>query len=244
MSTDVVEPSAEAPGTRGRSRFGTASLGVPPPTLDPVPDEPDRRRRRWPWVVGGIVLAVALLAGAFLGGRAVGGRGQVEVWQLRTDLPAGAAVEAGDVVAVRVSDRAGRAALGTDMPPNGRITTSSLRAGQLLPPDLLPGGTPLPGTGQVLLGIATLPGAVPDGLHAGDAVAVVKLPVTTSSNGAQPDLDAPGQIILPSVRVHSVTAAGQGTAVSIVVPALATNALTALSAQNRIALVARPPGPS
>jgi hypothetical protein len=71
-------------------------------------------------------------------------------------------------------------------------------------------------------------------------VSVVRLPVTTSTNGAQPDLNSPGTPILPRVPVYSVVSAGQGSVVTIVVPALYTNTITALSAQNRIALVTQP----
>ena len=183
-----------------------------------------------------MILVLALLGGAYLLGHALGGRGQVKVWQLRHDVPTGGAVGPADLVPVKVSKAAARSAVRTDAALPGTVAKRSLRAGQLLPNDLLRQGTPLPGNGRVLLGIAASPGAIPDGLAAGDAVTVLELPVTTASGTKQPNLNAPATVLLQNIEVYSVVTAGSGSVATIVVPARSATVLAALSAQNRIAL--------
>ena len=153
-------------------RFGTATVGVPPPQLEAPRAGSCPRRRRWPWIAAAVILVLALLGGAYLLGHTLGGRGQVKVWQLRHDVPTGGAVGPADLVPVKVSKAAARSAVRTDAALPGTVAKRALRAGQLLPNDLLRQGTPLPGNGRVLLGIAASPGAIPDGLAAGDAVTV------------------------------------------------------------------------
>lgn len=224
----------ESPVVAGR--FGSATVGVPPPSLDVPQQEAPTKRKRWPWIVTAVIVSLALLGGAYLLGHALGGRGQVKVWELRHDVPAGGAVGPADLIPVKVSKAAAGSAVRSDATLPGSVAKSTLRAGQLLPNDLLHRGTPLPGNGRVLLGIAASPGALPDGLAAGDTVTVLQLPVTSTSGTKQPNLNAPATVLLQDIEVYSVVPAGSGSVATIVVPDRSATLLAALSAQNRVAL--------
>jgi hypothetical protein len=211
-------------------------VGVPPPQLELPEQEAPAKRRRWPWIVTAVIVVLALLGGSYLLGHALGGRGQVTVWELRHDVPAGGSLGTADLVPVKVSKAAARSAVRTDGALPGTITKNTLRAGQLLPNDLLREGTPLPGSGRVLIGIAANPGAIPDGLSAGDTVTVLQLPVTTASGSKQPNLNAPATVLLQNIEVFSVVSAGSGSVATIVVPARSASLIASLSAQNRVSL--------
>jgi hypothetical protein len=91
----------------------------------------------------------------------------------------------------------------------------------------------VPGAGEALVGLAAVPGRVPDGLRTGHRVRVVALPAEPLPG------QAPGapRILLASVVVQRVVVTPQGTTVTLVVPLKVAPTTAALAAANRIALV-------
>ena len=221
------------------TRFGSAAVGASPaPESTPLPSpEPaasgGRRRRRL--VAVGVLVVVALLAG-LAAGRLWAAQGRVPVWMLVRDVPSGLAVSADDVRRVEI-DRAPDAAVTGDAPPAGLVTTTPLHAGAVLrTPDVGTGPT-VPAAGQALVGLAAVPGRVPDGLRSGDHVELVSLPA--ESAGARSAAAKP-QVLAKSVVVQHVVVTTQGTTVTLVVSLHLAPTVAALSSADRLALVGLP----
>ncbi len=225
-----------------RPRFGTATLGVPPPEPPPAPAPDAGPARRWSGRRRALVAtaAVLLLVAAFVVGLQVGGRGTTEVWRLRRDLAAGAALRPGDLVAVPVRGSAADGVAPAEPLAPGSTAGRDLRAGELLLRGDVGRGPALPGEGAALVGVALAPGAAPDGLRAGAEVAVLRLPATSAAAGQAVDLERPSDVLLPRVLVASVSTSGTGRVVTLVVPADALGPMTALGAQSRLAVVGLP----
>lgn len=225
------------------ARFGTADVEAPPIEDAPMVDEA-AARRRWPRVVVGVVAVVAVVAaivGALLGGRAWGAAGRVTVWQLTGPVVAGDRLEGDDLRAVVVSDEAAEHAVHADAVVVGRFAGHTLAAGQLLTTDaLLAAGVPAPNTALSLVGVGIPAGGAPTTLVPGDRVTVLALPVreqqatTTSRKATQPE--PKGSVLLPRVVVADVLSGGGGSVVTLAVPRSLVTRLTALAADQRIAL--------
>jgi hypothetical protein len=220
------------------SRFGSAAVGAPLVTPDiPVPPSPEdghRRKLRRRLVVA--ALALAALFGAYTAGRLVESHGRVAVWMTVRDLAPGTPVTPADVRLVEV-DKAPAGALPAGGPPTGVVANTPVHAGAVLRgEDLSAGALPVPGPGQTLVGLAAIPGRVPDGLRGGDRVQVVALPPEPVS-GKPPGKPA---VFLADVAVQRVVVTTQGTTVTLVVPAKVAATVAGLSAANRVALVGLP----
>lgn len=105
-----------------------APIGVPPATRAQPPGWRDPRL-----VVGVLIVAACVLLGARV---LAGADDTVGVWSLRHDVPAGAAVDRGDLAVVRVhfaADQADRYLLASAEPDPGATASHDLAAGELLP---------------------------------------------------------------------------------------------------------------
>jgi SAF domain len=215
-------------------RFGSAAVGAAfPPSPAVPPEAPRRGRRRGLVVVAAVIVVLAALAGAFAVGRAWEARGRVTVWMTATDLAAGAALTSSDVRRVQL-DAVPTGAVAAGTSPAGFVTTVPVHAGAVLrTQDLSSVATVVPGSGKGLVGLAGVPGRVPDGLRAGDRVQLVALPPD------QPAAKTTGkpQVLLPSAVVRAVLSTTTGTTVTLVVPLRLAPTVAALSAADRVALV-------
>jgi len=98
----------------------------------------------------------------------------------------------------------------------------------------------VPGPGQALVGIAATAGFAPDGLRPGDAVTVLQLPAEDPSGQRPTKRKAAITPLVGRAVVQRVAGGGTaGTLVTIVVPRAKANQIAELSAQNRVALIAR-----
>jgi SAF domain-containing protein len=216
-------------------RFGSAAVGAAlPPNPAAGPSEEPRRRRRGPLLVTGVILVLAALAGAVAVGRAWEARGRVTVWMTATDLAAGAAVTSSDVRRVQL-DAVPAGAIAAGASPVGLVTTVPVHAGAVLRrQDVSSVATVVPGSGKGLVGLAGVPGRVPDGLRAGDRVQLVALP---PEQPAAAKTTAKPQVLLASAVVREAVSTTTGTTVTLVVPLRLAPTVAALSAANRVALV-------
>jgi hypothetical protein len=217
-------------------RFGSAAVGavLPPRIAEEGPSQEPRRGRRRRLVVAlGAVMILAALAGAVAVGRAWDARGRVTVWMTAGDLAAGAAVTSSDVRRVQL-DVAPTGAVAASGSPVGLVTTVPVHAGAVLrTQDLSSVATAVPGPGRGLVGLAGVPGRVPEGLRPGDRVQVVALPPEQSTGKAT----GKPQVLLASAVVRKVLSTTTGTMVTLVVPLRLAPTVAALSAADRVALV-------
>lgn len=224
-----------------QGRFGHATVGAPPPYVDPgeVPATEARPRRTPPRGVTVALVVLALLAVALLGGRAWGRHGQVQVWRITADLAAGARLDGRHLQAVGVSREAAVGAVPADTPVAGAVLTRALPAGALLSAQAVARSGAVPGPGQALVGVAAAAGLAPQGLRPGDRVRVLRLPA--QQNGAPGAARGAAHALLDAATVSDVTSGGaSGMVVTLVVPEGDAVEVAGLAAADRIALVGLP----
>lgn len=219
--------------TSSTSRFGAATAGNKAPVVAlPTPEPPPQRHRRRSVVQ--IVAVIIAVLGALYGGRAWGAHGRHSVWALRTGLSAGAVVSSADLEQITVTGSAASALVPTSRPITGQILSRSLPAGVGIPGVALGGTRGFPASGVQLVGVALPDGNAPDGLHPGAIVTVFALP---AGQGSGPSgSTGTGSVLLDTVDVTAVRAISGGEVVTLLVPQAQATEVTALSAQQRIAV--------
>jgi hypothetical protein len=218
--------------TPAPSRFGAATAGSKPPVVAlPVP-EAEPRSRRWRLLL--VVLVVAAVLGALLGGRAWGDHGKHSVWALRAGLSAGATVTSADLERITVSGSAASALVPASQVITGQILSRTVPGGVGLPVDALGGTRGFPVAGVQLVGVALPDGNAPDGLHPGALVTVFALPSGQSSGSSSPA--SSGAVLLNGIDVAAVRVISGGEVATLLIPQAQAAQVTALSAQQRIAL--------
>lgn len=211
---------------------------------DLAPGRPTRRRN-WPRV--GAAAALAVLSGGLFVALYASAGDRHPVLALAREIPAGAAITAGDLVTARVAPDAAL----VPIPAQDAASVIGRRAVvRLLPGTLLTAGElvvgPMVGASSSSVGLDLKPGEVPVGLAPGDPVLVVE----TNGAGAgagQSVAGGPGQgAVAPTVLVDRATVlsvtvpsanAGSGdTAITIEVPAPLAAAVVTAAAAGEVAL--------
>ena len=156
----------------------------------------------------------------------------------------GQVIERGDLVSTSVSGVGGAIPVGDLDTVVGQTAAVDLVAGQILTPAMF-AGTPVPGEGQSVVGLALDPTRVPGaGLEPGDQVDVIAVPGgDRAQTGRRDALDAP-EVLAEGAEVYDVggaaTAGGQ-VLVTLVVDADDAARIAAYSTQNRVAVVETAP---
>lgn len=139
---------------------------------------PANRLTRPGWRDPRVAIGILLVAGSVLAGARVldAADDTVAVWAAARDLPAGATVEAADLVSVEVRFASGSEEdryVSADAPPEGEVLARTVGAGELLPTAAL---TTAEAAGAVELPLAVDPARVPARVRAGSRVDVWVLP--------------------------------------------------------------------
>lgn len=173
---------------------------------------PVTRRRQMPWIVAGVVLVVGCaLAFGLASLRATGGE---EVLAVAVPVPAGQALTAGDLRAVRVSPAPGLQPVAATVEATmlGRPAAVTLVPGTLLTGADV-GASSAAAAGTAVAAMALKTGAYPPSLGPGAQVEVV--PVATTTSGAATPLT--GQLRPVVAVVMGVEAAPAGSSADAVV---------------------------
>jgi len=183
-------------GDRQAAQTPTGSTGV-----SPTP----RRLRAPRWLNGRLIAGIMLvLVSVIVGARVLTAADDSDtVWAAHADLAAGTIIADGDLraVSVRLAD-SGDAYLLSSADPVGRVLSSPIRAGELLPRAILTETSTLV---EIALPIAA--GYVPPSLHRGQLVDVYALDVTPDSTapesqtGTDAGTEAPGSRVSQIVRL-------------------------------------------
>jgi hypothetical protein len=224
--------TTETTSTNGKGALSARRQGSAAPSAV-------QRRRQVPWIVAGVLLVVGCaLAFGVASVRASHGE---DVLALARSVPAGRAVQPGDLRVVKVTPTAGLDPVLAvrESSTVGRPAAVDLVAGTLLTPADL--GTRSGGSGDVVA-VALKAGAYPPSLGPGGRVDVVPV-VGGSSSGSAPISGQSGSI---GAVVLSVDATAPGSSADAVVslqvnPADA-DEVAALAAAGQIALVELPSG--
>jgi hypothetical protein len=246
--------SATRPAGPGGSlgRFGVAGpeqLGV---DREPPPGPRQRaRRRRWPWALGGLVIAAALCTGSFFAGRITKPQpppppppprppATAAVVALSQGVTQGQVLTQGDLTVVTIIKRPGvRKYFPVSMESDlvGRRVRVALPAGTLILGSEMATG-PWPAKGQALVGLDLQPSEAPSGgaLVAGDQVGVLFVPAAS-----QPPYPAPVPLATAEV-VASVPGQSGDSYVTVLVPARLAARLAAYAQHDEVALVRLGPG--
>lgn len=218
--------------TSTATRQDTATGPPPQAGSGPGPVAPPPKLRRRPALVGAAVVLICL--GGLLGAWAwTSTTSTQEVLVVRTDIPRGAVIEAGDLARARVNPDPA-----LDPVPAGRLeqvvgrrAALDLAAGGLLTPAAVSDAV-VPAEGMSVVGVALVPGQAPGlALQAGDRVRVV---LTPGIEG-EPD-GSPAFTVAEVAAVHLVPETGQ-TVVDVLVPAADATVLAARVATGNVALV-------
>lgn len=172
------------------------SVKAPQSPTGSVAASPTPRRLRAPrWLNVRLIAGLLLvLVSVVVGARVITGADSSDtVWAAAADLAAGTVLTEGDLrtVSVRLAD-SGDAYLLTSVDPVGRVLTSPIRAGELLPRSVVAETSTLV---DIALPIAA--GYVPPSLHRGQLVDVYALDTTptaslpTAATGAAPGTETP-----------------------------------------------------
>jgi hypothetical protein len=193
---------------------------------------PRMPRRYGQWAATVIFLVATGLAAAYLWQ----GRGnEVEVISLRADVPAGHQIERADLAAVEVSGVAGAVPVADVDRVVGAIAAVPLLKGQVLLGAMVT-TTPVPGSGERVVGVELKATRAPQGLAAGDVVTVLSVP--PEGDASTPDDLAKPVVLAESATVLSVeTVAAGGTRFSLLVTDSVANQVASFGAAGRIAMV-------
>lgn len=218
----------------------------PGPSLDLRNASPPSSRRRManPLVVGGVLTAIlAALAFAALYG---GASDKVAALVVARSVPAGQALQAGDLREVEISRGPGlvvvpatqRGRLIGRRPATALIAGSLLNEAQLAPKRTLPAG-------QVVVAIPLKAGQFPPELAGGDEVIVVVTGTAVSlGRDASPASEVGGAVLARNARVVAVSAAagagGQTAVVSLVVEEGVAPDLVGAAGAGQVGLVLAP----
>lgn len=217
-------------------RHGSPSAGASqrPGAARELPRMP-RRYGQWAGAVLFVVVSV-LVAGWLWQQKS----DRVEVLSITRPVPAGEVIDDRDLGIVEV------AGLDNGIPASdadrvvGRTALVGLVEGQVLTTGML-ASTPVPATGERVVGMQLDATRAPDGLRPGDRVVVVAVPPTgdpsTPEALDQPEVLAPVATVASAVRVE-----GAGTRLTLVVPQEVAERVAGYAAAGRVALVQAPLG--
>lgn len=181
----------------GSAKAGPTSTGSPSPS--PVP----RRLRTPSWLnirlVAGILL---VLVSVIVGARVVtGAESSDQVWAAESDLAAGTVLVAGDLRAVTVGlANSAEAYLLSSTDPTGRVLSSPVRSGELLPRSVL-----AETSSMVDIALPIAAGYVPPSLQRGQLVDVYALDATPGNSA--PANSSPGGALTPEPGAGEQTTA-------------------------------------
>ncbi len=163
-----------------------STVSAAPPTAQ-APRRATRTGRRPGWLdtrllIGVLLVLIAVGGGAFLLRAA---DRSTQVWTVRSDLAAGATVQAGDLVPASVrfvsAGLADRYLPSVNPLPAGALATRHVAAGELLPRDAVATTTP---TARVEVPLAVAAGDLPPSLHPGQPVDVWAVPSGNRDSGS------------------------------------------------------------
>jgi hypothetical protein len=212
---------------------------TPAPGADGARVAPSARRRSFPLVAVGVLMAFAgalVFAMAYLSA----GRGRAVLAVARA-VPAGAAITDADLRETRVSGGEGLRPVASSERSAvvGKVATVALAPGTLLARSQFGSGVSL-APGQAVVGVALKAGQLPPGLRPGDPVMVVDTGIGRAGPGPS---EARVSVLVPAATVFAVPAASDPTAltvVSLAVPALDAPRIAAAAAAERVSLVLLP----
>ncbi|MBI2168472.1 MAG: flagellar biosynthesis protein FlgA [Actinobacteria bacterium] len=195
-------------------------------------------RRRWnvPWIALGVFLVVtSALAFAVIGS---GTGSTTPVLALARSVQAGEVLVESSLRVVYLSDGAALRTVPAEARRDviGRAVIAELAAGTVLSPDLVSRSSAV-GAGEAVVAVRLEPSAVPAGnFGSGDAVMVVRTPVSTDSPG-----DGSAPPVVWTARVFGVadveSSAGPVVVVSLVLDALDAPGVAAAAATDEVRLV-------
>ncbi|WP_409493956.1 SAF domain-containing protein [Amycolatopsis sp. cmx-11-12] len=205
-------------------------------------DEPPRvpRRRRW-WLLGvAVVLAVVVAFGNYA--LITGQDDRVDVLALTREVSWGQTIGEGDLGVVKAVPDQPLAVIpvGDKARVVGQVARSSLPAGTVLAPGQL-SGQPIPGPGELLVGLPVRPGHLPArGLSAGDLVQVTPIAASNGPDVGQAPASTSGPFRARVLGVGPPDSTGTVT-VDVVVGADAAHTATSASA-GQVVVVQLGPG--
>lgn len=218
----AAPPGPQAPGPDGRAPRVTALPGGP--RLAP------RRRRRWSRLAAGVVTVLVCLFGFLAAASAILGGHTTQVLVVSRAVPAGTALDAGDLAVVMMRPAAGVATLpASDLAQlAGRTTAVPLTAGTLLAAADL-GPPKYPPAGKAVVALPLTAGSFPPQMQTGARVAVMDGHAAGSGTGQQ----AAGPASVMTAVVTAITpgagAGGTQTVVSLLVDTAAAPAVEQLA---------------
>ncbi|WP_310961360.1 SAF domain-containing protein [Nocardioides terrisoli] len=194
-----------------------------------------RRYGQWAGTVMVVVLA-ALLAGWLWQQKS----DRVEVWQVRTAVPAGSVLQRSDLRTVEVAGVKDAVAVGDVGRLVGHTTAVGLVPGELLTPEMVT-DQPVPGPSQRVVGVAVDASRSPAGMSPGDVVEVLAVPPSGDASNPQ-TLQNPA-VLAGSATVRSMTRLESGgSRLTLVVSRAEADRVAAFAAAGRVAVVQAPLG--
>lgn len=231
--------------TRVRSSLANGRRGVAP---RPGQSLPTRQRRRGLVAAGVLLVLLASLLVGVLYSRA---GGKIAVIVTARAVPVGHTITRADLTTAQIAADTIPAYAGAHMAEViGKTAAVGLVTGEIIAPAMLSTQPPAP-AGSVVVGVAVKPGQLPaGGLSAGDTVMVIVLPPSSAggSNGGPTTAGTGGatptaQVLDRAAPVvdSAALASGEGSVISVQVPAADATTLATASSAGLVALVKLPP---